>query len=392
MAADATGAPPRPRVLFVGAFPEPGSGIFGGNVTACTSLMASPFSEALEVETLDSTQRAVPPPPGLVRLAYAVPRVARFLWRVDAFRPDVVMVMSAVGLSFLEKAAMGAYARMRGASSILMMRGGPLPQQVERSPLFRRMVHRLLHAQSIVLCQGEWWRRWFGDTFGLPAAQCRVVENWLASDALLDAEPRPCGRDAEVRILFLGWVEDHKGVPELIDAVARLAADRTLPPVRLHLAGDGGGRAEAEARVAAAGLGGRVEFLGWIEGEAKARALAAADVFCLPSHAEGLPNALLEAMAAGLPVVSTPVGSIPDVVAPGENGLLVPVRDAGALAHALRTLVADPALRARIGARAREDARARFSLAAGAQRMIEVVRHAAAESPRWRARSAAEAR
>jgi glycosyltransferase involved in cell wall biosynthesis len=91
-------------------------------------------------------------------------------------------------------------------------------------------------------------------------------------------------------------------------------------------------------------------------------ALARADIFCLPSYREGVPNALLEACACGLPIVTTNVPGCRDVVTQGLNGVLVPVRNAIALADALETLVADPELRHSMGVAGREIAVNQFSL------------------------------
>jgi glycosyltransferase involved in cell wall biosynthesis len=104
-----------------------------------------------------------------------------------------------------------------------------------------------------------------------------------------------------------------------------------------------------------------VRFLGWLDGERKLKELAEATIFCLPSHVEGLPNAMIEAMAAGLPVVVTPVGSIPDAISSKENGLIAPVGDSKALANVLRELLLRPDLRERVGRNAHKTARHDYS-------------------------------
>jgi glycosyltransferase involved in cell wall biosynthesis len=152
------------------------------------------------------------------------------------------------------------------------------------------------------------------------------------------------------RILFLGRLEAAKGVEDLLDAVALLAP--RFPALRLVLAGSG--ELDAWRRGAARrGIVERVELTGWVDAAARSAQLARAAVFCLPSHAEGLPMALLEAMAAGKAVVASRVGGIPDAVRDGVNGLLVPPRDAPALAAALARVLEDAGLQQSLGARAR---------------------------------------
>src|SRR5579871_3235557 len=112
------------RVLFVGAFPKPGSVIFGGMVTSCRILMSSSFPSRVDLDLLDSTQISNPPPELWVRLIRAALRFGRFIGRFERHRPDAVMLFVAVGASIVEKGAMAWYARLRGVPVIMFPRGG----------------------------------------------------------------------------------------------------------------------------------------------------------------------------------------------------------------------------------------------------------------------------
>lgn len=131
---------------------------------------------------------------------------------------------------------------------------------------------------------------------------------------------------------------------------------------RVHFAivGDGERRAELEARVAAQGLTGRVHFLGWRRDLLPV--YADLDVVVLCSKNEGLPTALIEAQAAGLPVIATPVGSVAEIVEEGVTGYLVPVGDIPGLAGQVLALAGDPAAARAMGARGRERMRSRFGV------------------------------
>jgi len=145
-------------------------------------------------------------------------------------------------------------------------------------------------------------------------------------------EPAPAG---QARLLYIGGFHDPvKGGDVLLDALPAII-DRH-PGVQVTIAGPG----EPPARLAA--VNGSATWLGWLDADAKARALREADIFLMPSTSEGLPVALLEAMAYGKPIVATRVGGIPDVLADGTEGLLVPPGDVTALADAVVTLVGDP--------------------------------------------------
>ncbi len=177
-------------------------------------------------------------------------------------------------------------------------------------------------------------------------------------------------------VLAVGRLVEKKGFTHLVEAAARTGG------VRVVIAGDGDlrGALEAQARAAHA----PVAFAGPLARDAVAQALAAADAVVVPSvvdragNVDGLPNALLEAMAAGRPVVASRVAGIPDVVRDDVNGLLVPEKDPVALATALRRLVREPETGARLGAEARRTAVARLSWEAAAQTLEDCYAQAAA--------------
>jgi glycosyltransferase involved in cell wall biosynthesis len=160
-----------------------------------------------------------------------------------------------------------------------------------------------------------------------------------------------------------------KGQRELIRALAE------IPDARLVLAGrdleqGGAFQADLEREAEDAGVRDRVDILGFHENVPAL--LAELDVVALPSWTEGLPMVLLEAMAAGRPVVATPVGGTPELVVDGETGLLVPPRDAQALAAALKRVLDDRELAQRLGEAGRRRVSERFTLARMTGRMLEL--------------------
>ncbi|MCA0995290.1 glycosyltransferase [Alloyangia pacifica] len=161
-------------------------------------------------------------------------------------------------------------------------------------------------------------------------------------------------------LLFVGRLAGVKGVPVLLRALADLVPRH--PDLRLRLIGDGPERAALERKAAELGLEGRVEFLGYRSQAEVAEALSAADIFVLPSFAEGVPVVLMEAMAAQLPVVTTRIAGVPELVEHGASGLLVPPGEAGALAAALDSLLSDPDAHRRMGAAGRAKVVAEFDI------------------------------
>ncbi len=159
-------------------------------------------------------------------------------------------------------------------------------------------------------------------------------------------------------VLFLGRLDGQKGVETLLTAWGEVAA--RLPEAILVIAGQGPQEAALRAAVTQAGMAGRVRFLGPVsDPEAHLRVASA---FVLPSHHEGLPNVLLEAMATGLPCVATAIGGTMDAATDGCDALLVPPGDAAALAKGLLCILTDGDLAERLGAAARRRVVADFSL------------------------------
>ena len=186
----------------------------------------------------------------------------------------------------------------------------------------------------------------------LPASRVRVIANGIdtarfapAANAALRSAPGPT-------VGVLTRLDARKGLPYLIQAMAQLCSD--FPNARLLIGGDGEDRSALEQEARSLGLTARVEFVGAVS--ESAHFYHQLDLFVLPSLDEAFGLVLLEAMAAGLPVVGTRVGGIPEILEDGSQGLLVAPADSHALAGAIRALWSDPLRRRRMGEAARQQA------------------------------------
>jgi glycosyltransferase involved in cell wall biosynthesis len=181
-------------------------------------------------------------------------------------------------------------------------------------------------------------------------------------------------------VLAIGRMVHKKGFAHLIDAFPQVLAAH--PDARLVLAGYGDLREELERRAATLGLAGRIVFPGQLERDVAARAIGAADVYVVPSvrdqagNVDGLPNTLLEGMSAARPLVATRIAGIPDVVADGVHGLLVPEADPAALAGAITQLLGDGELARRLGEAARRRVVEELTWDAAASRYEAALRRA----------------
>jgi glycosyltransferase involved in cell wall biosynthesis len=209
-----------------------------------------------------------------------------------------------------------------------------------------------------------------------------VVEHGVVLDDI--AARRECRDDVRAELglarddVVVGTVANlraNKDWPNLLDAARRVVDHEP----RCRFVGVGQGPLEAEVRDlhARLGLDDRVLLLG--HRDDAVRVMAACDVFVLASYYEGLPVAVMEAMALGLPVVATAVGGVPEMITDGVEGLLVPPRDPGALARAIERLARDPSRRAAMGAAARASA-ARYDIVDAVRRLEVIYRDISAAS------------
>lgn len=205
---------------------------------------------------------------------------------------------------------------------------------------------------SLVVCTSDFARsQVLASLDGRDAAHVQTIRCGIDVQRF-SPKDRVAGSDGVVEILNVAGMSRRKGQAELVEAIGLLRGRGRL--VRLTVVGEGPERRALEESVAELGLHEAVTFAGALGNHEMPAAYRTADVFCLSSFAEGVPTVLMEAMASGLPVVTTNVMGIPELVEEGVSGLVVPPARADALATALERLVEDPDLRTRIGHAARE--------------------------------------
>lgn len=263
-------------------------------------------------------------------------------------RPDVVHIHFASRASSVRKMLLARLALAHGAKLIMHAHGGAYRDYLsaEASPARRATIVRTLRRAHCLIVLGESWRDFFA-SLGVARERIVVLPNPVVLPAVL---PRRLERP-QVLLVYLGLFTRSKGVFDLIDALTRLRPE-CLARTRVVLAGNGE-TMQVRDLVQRRGLTNFVEVHDWLSAERRDRLLASADAFVLPSYAEGLPMSLLEAMAWGLPAITTAVGSIPEHVHDNVQGILVRPGDVSELAGAIERIVMDDALRRGMGARAR---------------------------------------
>ena len=320
----------------------------GGIATVIETIATSPLAERFELVLVTTHTTS-----GRARKALqAVLGIARAASLLALRRVDLVYLHASSGFSLRRKAFVAMIARLSRRPYVVHVHAGTFDEYYARAPRWERgLMQRTLSGAALVIALSPSWERRVQ-----ALAPCRTT----AIPNMVRIPPEPASLDASpARIVSLGRLGDPKGSSTLVRALAQLGGRHA--GTRLVLAGDGD-RAPIEAEARRLGVGDRVELPGWIGPDECARSLLAASVFALPSRDEGLPMALLEAMAYGLPAVVSPVGGIPDVFQEGRHGYFVQPDDPDTLADRLRELLENPELARTMGAQARADARTRFDV------------------------------
>jgi glycosyltransferase involved in cell wall biosynthesis len=237
---------------------------------------------------------------------------------------------------------------------ILHLHGGGFQLFYEREsgPVGKMLIRFVFNHAARVIVLSHTWKAWL-ETISrnpkiIPIYNPVAVPKWQALHT--SATPK--------NVLMLGRLCKLKGSYDLLEAVNKMV--QQVPALVLQMGGDGE-LAQVAAHAESLQLTAYLHLLGWVRGEEKAQFLQQATVFVLPSYVEGMPMSVLEAMAAGLPVITTPVGGIPEAVTDGVEGFLVPPGDVAALAARLQQLLQDEALTRKMGAAARRKIETTFS-------------------------------
>lgn len=357
------------------------SDVFGGSEEAALHLMASLDRERWEPVLLHH------PDPGIARLVdgaarlgirtHAVPRldsrhhlaaVAR-VWRaLRAERPAILHAH--LSWPFACKHGVRAAWLARVPAIVGTAQLYVAPEGARQAPLMLRLFRRIIAVSEEVKTR-------YVQELRVPARKVAVVRNAIRVPpagrprdpalraALVDGRP-------DYVILTPARLHPQKGHTYLLEAAAQ------IPDATFVLAGGGPLRADLEARARDLGVADRCVFLG--QRSDVPDLLAAADLLVLPSLFEGLPLSVLEAMAAGRPVIATAIGGTDEAITSERTGLLVPPRDPAALASAIRRLRADPALARRLASAGRERVEREFSSDVTARQVMRIYDEAMAEA------------
>lgn len=332
---------PKHRIILVGAGAgKDGAPHPGGQHTASMGLARYADAKGYSLEIIDTTQSNFPVPPVRRRLMRGVRRIALLIRLLRSGCVKGVIVFAASGLSVLERICMCALCRVFRVPDVLFVLSGHFMNKVNASAWTRLWARVLLKIPFRIGAQGTPWVELY-KSLGVDERRIILARNWLPPWVTISGAREGTNIVGHVHFIFVGWLVRTKGVNELMEAIEML---KPHYPFRVSIVGGGTLEHSLKTYVEERGWGDDIAVLGWKNADEVQALLERADVFVLPSHAEGFPNALLEAMAKGLPAICSDVGGIRDSLIDGENGFLIPPLRATSLAEAMEKYLKDNGL------------------------------------------------
>ena len=292
------------------------------------------------------------------RCATYVRAVTSFLGVLVTRQAVLVHAHVAAHGSFWRKSTFLTLARIFRVPTILHLHASQIRDfyETDCGPFRRRVIRHVLEHASTVIVLSKRLQAYIGTI--APRATTTTIHNFVDISRFEMEAKRASVERSSSMLLFLGNIGHRKGIYDLIRALP--AISRSIPEVRLVAGGTG--EIDAVRRSAIElGIEKHVLLPGYVSGPEKFRLLAEAAIYVLPSYNEGVPISILEAMSVGLPIVTTPVGGIPDVIRDGEEGFLVPPGSIDELTRRIIQLLGSEDLRKRMGENARRRLRTQYS-------------------------------
>ena len=254
------------------------------------------------------------------------------------FHPEIkiVHVQGSVGASFWRKAIFIYIAKFFHKKVVWHMHAGRFAVFYQQH---RYAVRKVVNKSDVIIALSEYWKEYFKNEF--PTKRVEIIKNVISAPRVHKQQT------GYFTLLFLGLLGKNKGIYDLLECIRDHKVE-FQGKLKLYIGGNGEIE-HVKQLIKEYGIADIVIFEGWVSGDKKIELLNKSDAYILPSYKEGLPISILEAMSYGMPIISTPVGGIPEIVSNGENGYLVEPGNKEDIYKAIISLLNDSDLRNRMG-------------------------------------------
>lgn len=348
------GMPGPATVLHIG----PSTDLIGGMSAVIRQMLKLDFGRQFHLTQLTTTRSPSNDESRVSKMRRHVAQASRIREAVRVCGARIVHLHTCSGVSFYRSLIDLVTAKRCGCRTILHVHGAAFDEfHARANPLARRWIAwGLARADRVVALSDTWAQKLRRMS---AAARVTVVANGVAVPPLPERHPS----SGQLRLLFLARLDDWKGVDDLLDAMAILRRGFTEAELILAgPAGSAGNECTLAGKLDSRAIGPHVRWVGAVNEGDKEALFRECNVYVQPSWNEGMPIALLEAMARGMPVVATSVGAVPEIIRDGVEGLLVEPHVPAALAAAVERIRSEPFLGERLGTAARATIEAKFGL------------------------------
>lgn len=349
------------RVLIASHIGNP----WGGISTLFDTILQSDLKDKFDLiffESSISQQKSSAGDLSIQAIFHSLKSIFLYSFAIIKHQPKIVHIATAHKGSFVKHGVMVVIAKIFGRKVILAPHCSVFALLPDHSPkIWKRWVKFITNQCDYLLVLSK---EWFKFPSQLPLNNLIYLPNAINTLEYLSIDREFSEKSKSTNILFLGHISVEKGLLDLVDAISILTQDNILN-FSVDLIGESINHLEFEEIMQQIDVKKLANYINAREpefGQKKIERLKSADIFVLPSHQEGMPMTILEAMASGLPVVATSVGGIPDLIINGKNGYLVPPNDPTKLSDALKEMIQNPSLRFQIGKDNREKAKQSYDI------------------------------
>jgi len=337
-------------VIFIGGFRHTtNDGSYGGQIHACRTLIDSPITDYVEWKLIDTTIRSYPPPSIVIRIYYSIKRYLRLLGFLIFKKVETVFIFSSSGYSAYEKGMMVFISKLFNKKVALSIRSGYIQKEINESQVMRWYMRNVINKCDVLICQSQYWKDYYNNIAGKKKDNIRIINNWIEIN---ENNVNKKAKEKEIIILYMSILNKSKGIYDLINMIIKYKIE--YKNCIFVICGKGPAFNDIKNMIKDNKIENILKLKGWVTGEEKKLLLNKSDIFVLPSYAEGMPNSILEAMSASMPIISTNVGAIPELVQNEINGFIVSPGDIDGLHKSIKKLIQDTDLRVKMGVNSRK--------------------------------------
>lgn len=312
----------------------------GGQITAANGLINYLHKIDISTHIINTVSPSFPSPSLHKKVFQSLKRIydAFFILRLGKFTGAILF--TGVGLSLIERLVICLICRLFRVKNILFFRNSGV-LDLMNSSISKWVMRNLLSIPTTIAVQGRQWKQKFVEA-GVSKNRVVIIPNWLPPHLKVTDSEKSISKKEIIHFIFIGWVVKAKGIKTILSSIKELSEKNI--PFRFTIVG-GGSLEEWVKEYIKKQNWSHVEITGWKSSNEVYEYLKKSHVFVLPTyHKEGFPNALLEAMANGLPAISTNLGAISDSLLNGVNGFLVSPKDSTELAMVMQKYIESPNL------------------------------------------------